>query len=440
MSTVEPIYDQEAEAGLLACMMFEGSDAYHDAIADGMRSDWFYDIRNAAIFKAIQELELKGVPASVVTVKNQISYLIQDAGGLAYLASIPECSPSPSLASYFAGRCKDAALRRKAAAIASEGLDLAQGSKDGKSVLNQIVERCTSAIDDATVSESHTGGGLALAFTDSLERLKALADAGRRSGLPTGLRELDKMTDGIQFGEQTIVAARPSAGKTAIGLTILEEMVFRNGVPSLVVSCEMSRQALMHRLCAIHTGVPLSCLRRGTYNQGEFERISAFNAALAAAPLFIYEGVSGVTGGQASAIIRQHARRHGVRFALVDYLQKLRPDKKGEKRTYEIGEISNALRSAAVSSGVALVSLAQINRDSDKGEKPRMPRLSDIADSAQIERDADTVALLHRDREKPNDATVIIAKQRDGETGQFSLVFNGPITRFENPDYDHPES
>jgi len=160
---------------------------------------------------------------------------------------------------------------------------------------------------------------------------------------------------------------------------------------------------------------------------------------LAAAPLFIYEGVSGVTGGQASAIIRQHARRHGVRFALVDYLQKLRPDKKGEKRTYEIGEISNALRSAAVSSGVALVSLAQINRDSDKGEKPRMPRLSDIADSAQIERDADTVALLHRDREKPNDATVIIAKQRDGETGQFSLVFNGPITRFENPSYDHPQ-
>mgnify|MGYP003325282118 FL=1 len=435
----EPIFNTEAEAGLLACLMDGGSDCYHDAVGLGIRMDWFYDLRHRAIFRAIQELELEGKPALLVSVKIKLEHRIKDAGGLDYLASIPDFSPSAALLPHFAELCKGTALRRKAAAIATEGLELANGTAEGRDALKRILERCTDALDESETVESHTGAGLATAFLDSLERLKALADAGKRSGLVTGLLDVDRMTDGIQLGEQTIIAARPSSGKTAIGLTILEQMVFANEIPSLVISCEMSKEALTHRLCAIHTGVPLSCLRRGTYTEAEFKRIEAFNKRLANAPLFIHDGISGVTGGQASAIIRQHARRHGVRFVLVDYLQKLRPDRKGEKRTYEIGEISNALRSAAVSSRVALISLAQINRDSEKGNEPRVPRLCDIADSAQIERDADTVMMLHRDRTKPADALLVVAKQRDGETGNINLLFDGPTTKFKNLEHEHPQ-
>jgi len=186
------------------------------------------------------------------------------------------------------------------------------------------------------------------------------------------------------------------------------------------------------RLCSICTGVSLKSLRSGRYFEDEAERIMTFNAKLAQAPLFIFDAISGATGAEVAAIVRQHARQHGVKFVLVDYLQKLKADTRNDKRTYEIADISGSLRSGAVAAKVAMMTLAQVNRDSEKADKPRPPRLHDLADSGQIERDADTVGLLHRDKDNPQNAMLVIAKQRDGETGPVRLHFNGPLTRFEN--------
>jgi len=200
----------------------------------------------------------------------------------------------------------------------------------------------------------------------------------------------------------------------------------------------MSTTSLVTRLCSVCTGVSLSALRYGSYNQAELQQVVTFNARLAEAPLYIFNAISGITGSEVAAVIRQHARRHGVRFVLVDYLQKVKPDKRSEKRTYEVAEVSGALRSAAVASKVALITLAQLNRESEKGNDPRLPRITDLADSSQIERDGDTVGLLHRDKENGGEAKLLIAKQRDGETGIIDLHFNGPLTRFEDHDNDNP--
>lgn len=435
---MNPIFDTEAEAGLLGCFVWGNSTladaetAFQDAIAVGMREDWFYDLRHKRIFKAIKELELSGATCDLIALKHALQFEMQAVGGLFYLASLPESTHGPSSWGYFADRCRDAMLRRKAAAIASEAIELAEGGQSGESTLQGLAERATQALDAAALKQSDDGGVIATSLLDNLEERKALADAGKRSGIATGLIDLDRMIDGVQPGEQFVIGARPSTGKTALGLSIVTNVAIKNSIPTLIISCEMSTRSLAMRLCSICASVSLKSLRAGKYFEDDFRKIAAFNATLAKSPLWIYNAVSGITGAQAAAIIRQHARQHGVKFVLVDYLQKLKADSKNEKRTYEIGQVSETLRSGAVASGVALLTLAQVNRDSDRGDKPRAPRLAELADSAQIERDADTIALLHRDRTENTPAKLIVAKQRDGETGMIDLHFNGQFTRFEN--------
>ena len=434
----ETVHNLEGEQGVLGCLLWEGGDAFHDAVAAGLKAEWFYDLRNGAVFRAVSSLEAGGTPSSISTVRSRLGDGLEAAGGLAYLMQLADATSSPANLHFYLDQCRSALLRRKAGAIAAEAADMAGGDAEGEDVLRRMAERATEAMDSVTQRDSDHGNELASQFTDSLEKRKALVDSGQRSGLRTGLRRLDSMTDGLQFGEQFIIGARPSAGKTAIGLTIAAEIAIRQNVPTLIVSCEMSTTSLVTRLCSVCTGVSLSALRYGSYNQGELQQVVTFNARLAEAPLYIFNAISGITGSEVAAVMRQHARRHGVRFVLVDYLQKVKPDKRSEKRTYEVAEVSGALRSAAVASNVALITLAQVNRESEQGKEPRMPRLCDLADSGQIERDADTVALIHRDKNNNSEAKLFLAKQRDGETGLIDLHFNGPLTRFEDHDNDNP--
>ena len=404
-----------------------------------MKADWFHDIRNVEIYRAVEALELSGTPATFHTVKNRMGTSLERSGGEAYLLELSRnSSPSPEMLPIFLEEARTALLRRKAASIASEASDLAGGSADGEELLLSMSAKAIEAVDSVSQRESAHGTQLAARFTSELEKRKELADSGRRSGIPTGFRDLDRMMDGLQYGEQFIIGARPGTGKTALGICLAAEISLTQSIPTLIISCEMSTESLITRLCSVCTGVSLAALKRGQYLEADTRKIIAFNAKLAKAPLYVVDAISGMTGQEAAGSIRQHARRHGVRFALVDYLQKLKADSKSEKRTYEVAEVSGSLRAAAVSSKVALVTLAQVNRDSEKGTDPRMPRASDLADSGQIERDADAIALLHRDKGDKSKASLILAKQRDSETGEIPLYFNGPLTRFENAEHEHP--
>ena len=430
-----PPFNTEAEAGVLGCLMAPEGDCYNDAIAAGLKRDWFYDLRHATVFRAIEEIEASGTPVSFQMVRQKLEPSLLEAGGVAYLLTLQnDSTPSPTFLPIWLEQCRDAVLKRKAVVIATRAIDLAHGTDDGESVLNSMADSSTAAVDATSQKDSAHGKILASRLVDALEIRRQLADSGQRSGICTGLPKLDEMTDGLQFGEQFIIGARPSAGKTAMGLTLVAEIAIRKAVPTLIISCEMSTESLLMRLCAVCSGITLSTLRRGAFQEADMPRLTAFNARLSTAPLYIFDAVGGITGDEASAVIRQHARMHGVKCVLVDYLQKIRADKKSEKRTYEVAEVSHALRSAAVRSKVALVTLAQLSREPEKGTEPRAPRLADLADSAQIERDADTIALLHRDKQDQSKAMLLIAKQRDGKTGMLNLDFNGELTEFREMD------
>lgn len=280
-------------------------------------------------------------------------------------------------------------------------------------------------------------------FITHLEDRFSLNKQGKRSGLETGFYKFDSMTDGLQFGEQAIFGARPSQGKTALALNITEHICLKNKVPTLFFSLEMSVEALCRRLCASYIGVPLYELKRGSYSESLFARFNAFNAMLSKSNLYIVDATAGMDEKMVGTLIRRAVKKHGIQLVVIDYLQRITASKKNEKRTYEVAQVSKALSAAAISNKVALLTLAQLNREPDKDKQPRRPRLSDLADSAQIERDGDVVALLSRHPANEDDkhnsmACLTIAKQRDGETGYIELAFNPSLCRFENPQIDQP--
>jgi len=257
---------------------------------------------------------------------------------------------------------------------------------------------------------------------------------GAFSGVPTGFYDLDRKLDGMQYGEQTVIGARPSMGKTAMGLGIALHAAHDLQIPTLFISLEMSIEALMRRACAARSEVSMGTIRKGSYTPENFQKFAAFSVKANKAPLWITDGVGGMNVNQVCAVVRRRARKDGVKLVMIDYLQKIKSTRKEEKRTYEVAEVSGLLRALAISTRVALVTLAQLNRDSEKDKAPRPPRMSDLGDSKQIEQDADTILLIDRKRTDPNgDSAIIIAKQRDGENGIVHLRFNGALARFENP-------
>ena len=181
-------------------------------------------------------------------------------------------------------------------------------------------------------------------------------------------------------------------------------------------------------------------LKTGSFKQADFGQFSTFGNRLAAAPLFFVDSIGGTDSSRVCSIIKRAVKSSGVKLVVIDYLQKIHASGKHEKRTYEVGEVSTALKAVAVETGAALLVLAQLSREPEK-QKGRMPQISDLADSAQIERDADLIGLLHRDKveNEGRDAKLIIAKQRDGELGVVELNFEGRFASFENRTMEEPQ-
>ena len=286
-----------------------------------------------------------------------------------------------------------------------------------------------------------TGKRLVASLIDDVQERYDRNKSGRISGISTGFRELDSLTGGLQFGELAIIGARPSAGTSALMVNIVVNACIRDGVPTTILSLEMSVAALARRMASDSGNIPAGHLKNGTMTEPDFKALTVFNGRLGKAPLTIHDSRDLQSIDAALAEMRRNVDK-GVRLFCIDYIQKLKPSGTHEKRTYEVGEVSNLLQNFAQNHKVAVLCLAQLNRapDQDKGRKPR---LSDLADSAQLERDGDLIALIHRPRfgtDRNGDpiegtkAALLVAKSRDGEIGEIPLRFNGAFCRFENGD------
>ncbi len=324
--------------------------------------------------------------------------------------------------------------------IRDTALKIAEDVSDTTKPVTQTMAKMEAVISENTRTRSVTATSrdVLKRHAEQMEQACERRRKGLLSGIPTGIQRLDKLTDGLQFGEMAIIAARPSIGKTALGLNFAREAALSAGIPVLFVTAEMSNEALMRRLIADVGTIPLGALKSGNLSGSERKRYALAQDTIANAPIHFQNVIGNASVSEVVASIRAAVRKHKVKLVVVDYLQKLRADGKHEKKTYEVAEVSGALKACAVSTGVAMVALAQVNRNSED-RRPgtgdaaplRCPALCDLAESGQIERDADLVGLLHRDRSDPKvKPRLIIAKQRDGECGPVPLDFKGEFQRF----------
>jgi replicative DNA helicase len=413
-------HDATAERAALGCAIL------NPEYAGDVRPGWFYDQRLGHLAHALNAMSAEGRPISETTLYQRVSKDFHAA-----LPLILECTaqdPTPAEFDHWRGILEDKARRRKTIKAAQGFLAHAFGANGEFETLVSDLEREIQLDIEGKFPTCDGKQAVTLLETHLQRRIES---KGAFSGIATGLTKFDAMTDGLQFGEQTLIAARPSLGKTAIAMCIVAHACLINKISTLIISLEMSREALLRRLLSCTEEIPMKRLKEGDLNASDAFALGRFRSRVEKSPLFIVEGVQGMDSDQYAATVRRYTRQHGAKLVVTDYLQKVKCRTKHEKKTYEIGEVSGVIRGLAVSTKAAFLTLAQLNRESEK-DKGRLPRVSDLADSGQIDRDADTIALLHRGRGKNDEPTaqLIIGKQRDGEVGQVWLDWAPEFCRF----------
>ncbi len=285
-------------------------------------------------------------------------------------------------------------------------------------------EKATAAVarlNEPTKRRRNNAELLSIVLND-LNQRKERADTGKRSGILTGIADLDRILDGLQSGQLTVFGARPSVGKTTFGITLMNRIALVDGIPALFISLEGTIPALLMRFIGCHTGASVEDLRRGYTDRWENE-ISEFVRRFSESPLRIINHTDDPSIFEIERIvaeIKTGIRVDGVRVVVVDYLQKIKATETHEAHRLAVGEVSSRLAQVAQSTGIHIIALAQLKRDAEGAN----PTLADLAESAHIERDADNILLLDRGDRTSEECRIIVAKQRDGALGAFNARFD----------------
>ena len=425
----DPYFAQDDEYGLIGACLSGGSDVCHEVFAKipthAIETD---SLRH--LYEITKGLVAKTEPVNLTTVvKEWKRSMPQVTPPFEALNRCDELCPSPANHPAFSQAVLEAHHRRQ---LRTAGDRLIRESAVSTLSVDQIVSNAEAGLSvEASKEEVQSSKSVVSRFIDSTQ--ERFSRQGQLSGITSGFYRLDQMTDGFQFGELAIIAARPSIGKTAIAIAIAKAAGIDARIPTLFISLEMSDESIVRRMVSTIGTIPMQDIKTGQLDQGGMKAMSTASAKIAASPIHFVSG-SGVSNiATITAVIRRAVRKWGVKLVLVDYLQKIHGSKAAEKKTYEIAEVSGRLKGVASDTKTAVVALAQLNRENEK-DKGRVPRLTDLADSGQIERDADLVLLLNRERNQPQgEAVIAIAKQRDGECGLVPLLYDGQYCRFSDP-------
>jgi len=444
-----PPQDIEAEMALLGSMMLE-REVIGDVITIIHRNEAerFYRPDHRKLFEVLVDLYERGDPVDLVSVRNELSRLnlLDEVGGVDYLTQLAESVPNYLHAEYYARIVRDKGMLRNLIGAAARITEAAYDqANEAREILDQA-EQLLFEVTDERISDQ------AAQIHEELERIFQQIESREGhciTGIPTGFLELDDLLSGLQRGEMIVIAARPSMGKTAFGLSVAEHIAVTENIPIAFFSMEMSRLAVAQRLLCARAGVDSQRVRKNMVSEDEIARLQAAVGELAEMPLFV-DDTPGMSVLELRAKTRRLYLRHDIRAVFIDYLQLMHSPRKVESRQQEVAEISRGLKSLARELNIPVVVMAQLNRNPE-GRTDKKPMLSDLRESGAIEQDADVVMLLHREEyyyrvkgEIPPDdvrgqAEVIVAKQRNGPTATVKLHFNEHFARFDPLHYgDEP--
>ena len=411
--------------------------------ADG---EVFYDLRHQTIFNALAEMYDTREAIDVITLQQRLKnkQLLDQVGGIAYLSSLPDVVSSAANLSYYLDIVQEKFLLRKMIRTCTDVVGRVHEFEGEVDMLMDEVERDILKISESRVqSETKTIKDLVKSAITQIEDFHNRQ--GLLTGVATGFTDLDKMTSGLHPGEMVVIAARPSMGKTSLAMNIAEHVAIDQKLPVGVFSLEMTSESLVLRMLCSRSRVNLRNIRDGFLAERDFPKLTGAAGKLAAAPLFIDDS-PGLSILQMRAKARRMAQQHGIKLFVIDYLQLLHSTaRRAENRQQEIADISSGIKSLAKELKVPVIVLSQLNREVEK-DKKRKPQMSDLRESGSIEQDADVIALLYKptsgdDEEggaptgEDNDAVpvnLLIAKQRNGPTGDVNLTFLKSFTRFES--------
>jgi replicative DNA helicase len=428
----------EAEQSVLGGLLLS-NDAW-DAVAGQLGADDFYRADHRLIFRQVARLMEASEPVDVITLSETLNANgeLQTAGGLAYLAELAKNTPSAANIRAYAQVVRErSALRhliQAAQDIAETGFN-----PEGRSA-DELIDMAERQIMQISEQGPKAGGPQPVnpLLTRAVERIDELySSGGDITGLSTGFTDLDGMTSGLQKSDLIIVAGRPSMGKTAFAMCLVEHAVLNQSQPILVFSLEMPADQLIVRMLSSIGRINQSRIRNGKLEQDDWPKLSTAVAKLKDVPLYIDDTAS-LSPTEMRSRARRIVREHGeLGMIMVDYMQLMQVTGFTEGRTAEVSEISRNMKAIAKEFNCPVVALSQLNRSLEQRPNKR-PVNSDLRESGSLEQDADVIMFIYRDEVYNEDtpdkgvSEIIIGKQRNGPIGTTRLAFMGEHTRFEN--------
>lgn len=428
-----PPHDEEAEAAVLGAIML--ADKWMDPIVGecDLSPDDFYRPRNRVIFAAMVELFQNGEAIDTLTVADALSQLgrLDDAGGKDYIETAVTRIPSLGNTKQYGHIVKENSMLRKLIR-ATQQIQESVKVRDGEPA--DLIEQAQNLV--AEVAGQSVKGGL-VGIDDALMVAIKNAEDARNStdeltGVTTGLRDLDAITNGWQDGNLIVIGARPSMGKSALASTIADAAASK-GYPVAVFTMEMDRSEVSQRMLAGRSHLPGGDIKRGELQPTAWPRLMKAADQLSKLPIEIDDGDDQTVNSIRAKVRRSMAKsaakgERGIELVIIDYLQMLRVEDPRAPRAYQVEEQTRALKRMARSLGIPIIILAQLSREVER-RSPPIPQLSDLKDSGAIEQDADVVLFIYRehyyqtDSERPGEADLILAKHRGGETGTVEVGF-----------------
>ena len=436
-----PPHSEEAEQGVLGCIFLDPYEVIDECITKfgPAGNAVFYNLRHQELYSCIVEMYQKLEPIDLITVHSRLvkKGLLESVGGISYVASLPDVVPSAANVAYYINIVVEKfTLRSMVRGLVKSVDEIYTHEGEVGELLSKIEARILSVTDIAANRDlAPQCKDVTVAAISQFEA--EFTSDGVMTGVSTGMPDLDRMTGGLRGGDMIVLAARPSMGKTSLGMQICESVAVDQKIPVGVFSLEMGAQSLIERMICSRAKVNRRHIPAKKINDRDFQTLSMAAKQISGAPIYIDDS-AGLNIDEVRSRARRMHKKYGVKLFVIDYLQLMSGtgSEKNKNREREVADISSGVKNIARELGVPVIVMAQLNREIEK-DKNRKPRMSDLRESGAIEQDADLIGFLYKAGSEDDDcpehcpANLLIAKQRNGETGDIHMLFRKTITRFE---------
>ena len=425
-----PPQNLEAEQAVLGAMLLDWSAV--NSVVSMLQSDRFFSYQNQLIYEALISLFSQNIHGDSLALINELSKKnkLNEAGGAAYIAALTDTVPTSANIEYYAQIVLDMAIRRDLIKMSEEIKATSfDKSRESRHILEEAEKKIFSLSERNDSVKIHAAKALIGETLALIEERYNRKEAF--TGIPCGIGALDSMTSGFQNEELIILGARPSIGKTAMALSMMQYIAVEKKIPCGFFSLEMSYQMIGQRLLSQESRVPGQKLRSGMLSMSDFQKLQDAAGRIFNAPLYIVDQPN-MQLLDLRAVARRMVVEREIKILFIDYIGLIGVENPNAKVFEAQSEVSKSLKALARELGIPIVALCQVARDAEGNE----PNLAQLRGSGSIEQDADVVMFLHRERlkgdEPAQEAKLIVAKQRNGATGDVKLTYLPSYTKFEN--------